>query len=65
MYIVQLLAAITDLFWVISQGLITDSIIVDFSKALNKVDLKLLHQNLDHIGDDSNQLAWMRFFLKV
>ena len=65
MYIVQLLAAITDLFWVISQCLITDSIIVDFSKAFDKVDLKLLLHNLDHIGDDSNQLAWKRFFLKV
>ena len=53
-YIAQLLTAITDLFWVISQGLITDSIIVHFSKAFDEVDCKLLLQKLDHIGDDSN-----------
>ena len=66
MYIAQILVAITDLFWVISQGLISESIIVNFSKAFDKVDLKLLINNLGHIGiDSSNQLAGMRFFLKV
>ena len=62
MYIAKLLAAITDLlFWVISQGLITDFITVDLSKAFDKVDLKLLLHNIDHFGVDSNQLAWMQF----
>ena len=54
MFIAQLLTAITDQFWVISQGLIKDSIIVDFSKAFDVVDGKLLLHKLDHIGVDSN-----------
>ena len=61
--VTQLLTAITDLFWAMSRGEITDSIIVDFSKAFDKVDLELLLHKLDHIGVKSNQLDWMRSFL--
>ena len=68
MYIVviaQLLTTIADLFWANSQGLMTESNIFNFSKAFDKVDLKLIFHKLDHIGVDSIQLAWMWSFLSL
>ena len=61
--ITQLLTAVTDLFKAMSGGIPTDSIVVDFSKAFDKVDLELLLIKLEHIGVTGNLLDWMRSFL--
>ena len=59
----QLILTIHDLAKSLDNGLQSDVIFLDFSKAFDKVDHKLLLQKLDHYGIRGGLLSWLRDFL--
>ena len=60
---VQLILTIHDLAKSLDSGLQSDIIFLDFSKAFNKVDHKLLLHNLDNYGIREGLLSWLKDFL--
>ena len=61
--VTQLLSATTDFFDAMEKGHRTDAIILDFSKAFDKVDHECLLRKLQSVGVEGNLLKWMRHFL--
>ena len=59
----QLILTIHDLAKSLDNGLQSDVIFLDFSKAFDKVDHKLLLHKLDHYGIRGGLLSWLRDFL--
>ena len=59
----QLILSIHDLAKNLDCGLQTDVIFLDFSKAFDKVDHKLLLHKLDHYGIHGGLLLWLEDFL--
>ena len=59
----QLLTATTNLFNTLENGSRTDAIILDFSKAFDKVDHECLLKKLQSVGVEGNLLCWMRHYL--
>ena len=62
-YETQLILTIHDLAKSLDNGLQSDVIFLDFSKAFDKVDHKLLLHKLDHYGIRGGLLSWLRDFL--
>ena len=61
--VTQLLTTTTDLYRALETGIRTDAIILDFSKALDKVDHECLLQKLQSVGIERKLLHWMRHYL--
>ena len=59
----QLILTIHDLAKSLDSGLQSDVIFLDFSKAFDKVDHRLLLHKLDHYGIWGGLLSWLRDFL--
>ena len=59
----QLILTIHDLAKNLDSGLQSDVILLDFSKAFDKVDHKLLLHKLDHYGIRGSLLSWLGDFL--
>ena len=59
----QLLLAVDDFANTLNQGGQTDSILLDFSKAFDKVDHQKLCHKLEHYGIRGRQLSWIKSFL--
>ena len=60
---IQLILTIHDLAKSLDSGLQSDVIFLDFSKAFNKVDHKLLLHKLDYYGIQEGLLSWLKDFL--
>jgi len=59
----QLVLTIQDLASSLDNGEQIDAILLDFSKAFDKVPHQLLTQKLDHYGVRGNLLQWIQSFL--
>lgn len=59
----QLITTCSDFINAIEQNLQVDAILLDFSKAFDKVHHRSLLSKLDHLGIRGNTLDWMRSFL--
>ena len=61
--VTQLLTATTDLFRALESGTRTDAIILDFSKAFDKVDHECLLRKLQSVGIEGKLLHRVRLYL--
>ena len=61
--VTQLLKATTDLFRALENGTRADAMILDFSKAFDKVDHECLLRKLQSVGIEGKPLRWKRHYL--